>query len=256
MSAAIEISGVSKWFGRVHALDGISLTVRNGEFVSIVGPSGCGKTTLLRIVAGLEESTTGYVRVSGDSPQEACRRHQIGVAFQRPALEPSRNAVDNVELTLEVTKVRNGLVTRNVLRDFGLDEESLTKYPHQLSGGMQQRVDLACALVHNPAVLLLDEPFGPLDEITREAMGEWLGGILTQSHQAVLFVTHSVDEAVLLSDRVTVLSKGPGKIVGDLAINLPRPRNRALRTKEAFLRNVIAVREVLYSTMNREGEND
>lgn len=249
---AIELSSVSKWFGPVQALDQVSLAVREGEFVSLVGPSGCGKTTLLRIVAGLEEPTTGYVRVNGDSPLKACQKHQIGVAFQRPALVASRTSISNVRLTLEVTGSGDGLSPEGLLEDFGLDEESLQKYPHQLSGGMQQRVDLACAIVHNPKMLLLDEPFGPLDEITREIMGEWLGQILRATPKAVLFVTHSVDEAVLLSDRIVVLSPQPGRVVGILDVGLSHPRTRETRIHEGFLKKVAATREALYSAMNKE----
>lgn len=252
MSNAIELVNVSKQFGPIPALDNINLTIQEGEFVSIVGPSGCGKTTLLRIVAGLEKPTQGEVRVNGDSPKMACQKRQIGVAFQRPALVASRTALQNVELTIGITGVGGGLSAQRILTDFGLDPASHDKYPHQLSGGMQQRVDLACAIVHNPEVLLLDEPFGPLDELTREMMGEWLGGILNVTTKTVLFITHNVDEAVLLSDRVVILSRQPGRIAGIRKINLKRPRTREMRTHEGFLAEVANVRRVLNRVM-KEG---
>jgi NitT/TauT family transport system ATP-binding protein len=253
---AIEVLGVAKWFGSLQALSRIDLTVQEGEFVSLVGPSGCGKTTLLRIVAGLEEPTEGTVLVVGVSPREACKNHSIGVAFQQPALVPSRTARRNVDLTRLVTGTTGVMVPADMLLAFGLDRASLDKYPHQLSGGMQQRVDLACAMIHNPDVLLLDEPFGPLDEQTREIMGEWLGGVLAESRQAVLFVTHSVEEAVLLSDRVLVMSTCPARFAGCVEIDLPFPRSRSLRTTSTFLDYVIRVREILYTTMDGQVDGE
>ncbi|MEZ4832400.1 MAG: ABC transporter ATP-binding protein [Caldilineaceae bacterium] len=230
--SAIQFLSVGKRFGQIEALQSVDLTVKPGEFVSLIGPSGCGKTTLLRLVAGLEDATSGDVKVDGDSPHVACRHHKIGVAFQRAALLASRTALANVRLTLEITGRRNALSPADVLTDFGLGE-FLNHYPHQLSGGMQQRVNIASALVHDPPILLLDEPFGALDELTRESMGEWLGNVLAKTTKTVLFVTHSVEEAAILSDRVVVLS----------ALSGPHRRNsrhrstvctRALRTDEAF----------------------
>ncbi|MCK4417942.1 MAG: ABC transporter ATP-binding protein [Candidatus Latescibacteria bacterium] len=252
MSAVIELSGVSKWFGPVQALDDVSLTVWEGEFVSLIGPSGCGKTTLLRIVAGLEEPTRGEVQVNDDLPLVACRKHQIGVAFQQTALVASRTALSNVQLTLEIVGCENSMSPEKVLQDFGLGK-FLQSYPYQLSGGMQQRVNIACALVHNPRVLLLDEPFGALDELTREAMGVWLSQILAGTEQTVLFVTHSVEEAVALSDRVIVLSHRPGRIVGTVGVEFPRPCSRETRMEGSFLRKVAKVRQALYSVLNKEG---
>ena len=241
----IEFSRVSKQFGEVEALDGVSLTINDGEFVTLIGPSGCGKTTMLRIAAGLEEPSAGEVKVNGDTPKNACREHQIGVAFQRPALLASRTALRNVGMTLEITGREGALSPGELLTDFGLGEFH-HHYPHQLSGGMQQRVNIAGALVHDPAILLLDEPFGALDELTRESMGEWLGGVLGRSSKTVIFVTHSVEEATILSDRVVVLSARPGRIAEVIEIALPRPRSKAFRTDENFLREVARVRSSLY----------
>lgn len=242
---AIEFLKVDKQFGQVEALQEVSLTVKDGEFVSLIGPSGCGKTTMLRIAAGLEEPSGGEVRVNGDTPRNACRQHQIGVAFQRPALLASRSALRNVGMTLEITGQEGALSPAELLTDFGLGEFH-HHYPHQLSGGMQQRVNIAAALVHDPSILLLDEPFGALDELTREAMGEWLGGVLSSSTKTVIFVTHSVEEATILSDRVVVLSARPGRIAEVIEIGLPKPRSTVVRTDEYFLREVARVRSSLY----------
>ena len=241
----IEFSQVNKRFGNIEALQEVSLTVQDGEFVTLIGPSGCGKTTMLRIAAGLEEPSGGEVRVNGDTPRNACRQHQIGVAFQRPALLASRSALSNVKMTLEITGREGALSPDELLTDFGLGEFH-HHYPHQLSGGMKQRVNIAAALVHNPAILLMDEPFGALDELTREAMGEWLGGVLSRSAKTVIFVTHSVEEATILSDRVVVLSARPGRIAEIIQVGLPRPRSRTARTDENFLREVARVRTSLY----------
>ncbi len=258
---AIEFTRVSKRFGHVAALQDVSLSVQEGEFLSLIGPSGCGKTTMLRIAAGLELPTAGEVLVDGDTPQNACRLHRIGVAFQRPALLASRTALGNVRMTLEITGRADALSPDDLLTDFGLGEFQ-HHYPHQLSGGMRQRVNIAAALVHNPPILLLDEPFGALDELTRESMSEWLGGVLSRSAKTVIFVTHSVEEATILSDRVAVLSARPGRISEIIDIELPGfrveraddvellggspVRSRAIRTDENFLREVARVRSSLY----------
>jgi len=170
---AISFSGVGKRFRETQVLQDVTLLVGEGEFISLIGPSGCGKTTLLRLIAGLETTSDGEVCVFGASPSQASRRHEIGVAFQRPALLPSRTALGNVELTLEITGKEKSLDPRQLLADFGLGD-FMQHYPHQLSGGMQQRVNIACAMVHNPRILLMDEPFGALDELTRESLGDWL----------------------------------------------------------------------------------
>lgn len=247
--SAIELEGIQKCFGSVQALGTINLRVDQGEFVSLIGPSGCGKTTLLRIIAGLESPSNGTVRVNGDSPRAASKRHQIGYASQRPALVPPLTALQNVRLTLDVTGARNGLAPEDLLRQFGLGE-FLHHYPGQLSGGMQQRVNIAAAVVHHPALLLLDEPFGALDALTRDSMGEWLAKIIAASGQTVVFVTHSVEEAVLLSNRVVVLSARPGKIAECVSIAFSQARTRHLKTDDTFLDEVRRVRALLYQEMN------
>lgn len=244
---AIAVEHLTKVYGaEVEALRAINLAIAPGEFVALIGPSGCGKTSLLRIIAGLEPSTKGRVAICGETPQEACRRGRVGVAFQAPALVESRTARRNVELTLEITGAAPQRSVEELLRQFGIGD-FMDRYPHELSGGMRQRVNIACALVHDPAVLLLDEPFGALDELTRDLLGEWLSGILNVGVQTGVLVTHSVDEAVLLSDRVVILSPRPGRIAEIVPVPWPRPRRRALRGEESFLRLVAEVRRKLYA---------
>jgi NitT/TauT family transport system ATP-binding protein len=246
---AITLKGVTKQFGRICALDNVSLDIHEGSFVSLVGPSGCGKTTILRIVAGLEHTTAGEVKIFANSPLLARQKHDLGVAFQRPALIPNRTALQNVRLTNEITKGNNGLSPEKLLMDFGLGQFQ-EHYPHQLSGGMQQRVNIACAVAHNPRVLLLDEPFGALDELTRESMMDWLGGVLAHNPKTVLFVTHNVEEAIFLSDYVVVLSPRPGQIHAQFCIDFPRPRTRELRVSQEFLSCLGEVRQSLYQIVN------
>ncbi len=255
MQTALTLINVTKRFGNDQnstlALDGITLDILKGELVSFIGPSGCGKTTLLRIVAGLDCQTSGEVMIFGESPHQLQQRHEIGVAFQRPTIEPSRTALQDVELTLEVTDPRNRdrSKARELLVAFGLTD-ALHKYRHELSGGMQQRVSIAAALVHNPSLLLLDEPFGALDLITRDVMAEWLSSVLLETPKTVLFVTHSVDEAVMLSDRIVIITPRPGKIYREVCVNLEKPRNRHMKTSNAFSRTAKEVYESLYDVMN------
>ncbi len=246
---AVQIERVGKRFGSVQVLDGVSLQVAEGEFVALLGPSGCGKTTLLRLLAGLETLTAGTISIGGTSALEARRRQEIGVAFQRPALVPSRTALSNVEMTLEICRRAEVLSPRRLLQEFGLGQ-FMHHYPHQLSGGMQQRVNIACALVHHPQLLLLDEPFGALDELTRETMCEWLGGVLAKSRQTAVLVTHSVEEAVTLADRVVVLSPHPGRIHEIITIELERPRVAWVGAE--FLDEVARVRQALRETVRGE----
>ena len=246
---AVQIEGVDKCFGSVQVLDGISLQVAEGEFVALLGASGCGKTTLLRLLAGLETLTGGTISIEGTSALEARRRQEIGVAFQRPALVPSRTALGNVELTLEICRRPEVLSPPRLLQEFGL-RQFMHHYPHQLSGGMQQRVNIACALVHHPRLLLLDEPFGALDELTRETMCEWLGGVLAKTRQTAVLVTHSVEEAVTLADRVVVLSPHPGRIHEIITVELERPRVAWVGSE--FLDEVARVRRALRETVRAE----
>ena len=249
---AVEVSQVVKRFGGkagavATVLADVDLTVGAGEFVALTGASGCGKTTLLRLLAGLEEPTSGIVRVLGQSPSEACRRRQIGVAFQHPALVPSRTALENVRLTLEIVgrdRDRPSADPAKLLEDFGLGK-FLHHYPHQLSGGMRQRVNIACALVHSPRLLLLDEPFGALDELTRASMMDWLADILRRTGQTAVLVTHNIEEAVCLSDRIAVLGRRPGRIVETVPVRLARPRPEATPATTDILRVVAETRAIV-----------
>ena len=224
------------------ALEGVDLTVGDGEFVALVGPSGCGKSTLLRILAGLIEPSAGSVRIHGEAPQRARRSHAIGLVTQDPGLLPWRTVEGNVALPLEVTGATAdvpALLGRVGIADFA------AYHPRELSGGMRQRVALARALAHGPQLLLMDEPFGSLDEFSREEMGLELLRIWERDRISVLFVTHSIREAVLLSDRVLVMSPQPGRIVAELAVTFDRPRSQELDQTAQFAELVLATRRAV-----------
>jgi NitT/TauT family transport system ATP-binding protein len=234
----VEFAGLEKRYetrdGAVLALDGVSFSVTKGEFVSIVGPSGCGKSTLLKIALGVIPYSGGAVRLSG--APVAGPQLGAGMVFQTAALPPWRRIVDNVLLPIEIlNKPRRDYVGKahQLLAMVGLKGFE-RKLPNELSGGMQQRVSICRALIHDPDLLLMDEPFGALDALTREIMQTELLRIWAETHKTVLFVTHSIDEAVLLSDRVIVMSARPGKVAEDLAIDLPRPRGAAARALARF----------------------
>jgi NitT/TauT family transport system ATP-binding protein len=255
-STAVEVTGVSRVFpGRrrhqqVVALEDVHLSVDEGEFVSLIGPSGCGKSTLLRIIADLDTPTTGTVSVFGKSTQQARRDQDYGIAFQQAGLLPWRTVTANVELPLEIHAADKRARRRRVaelLELVGL-EEFAKSYPDQLSGGMQQRVAIARALAESPKLLLMDEPFGALDEITRERMQAELVRICAETRAAVVFVTHSIPEAAFLSDRVVVMSQRPGKIV-DVVQSGPGAgarRDDAYRDAAGFFHTVAHVRELLH----------
>jgi len=248
--AAVSIWNVEKHFGSRRVLGPIQLEIREGEIVSWIGTSGCGKTTLLRVLAGLVDPSKGKVLIGDTTPQDARRRQEIGVAFQRPALVPSRTAIQNVQMTLEICRRVDGLDPKQLLVDFGLGQ-FMHHYPHQLSGGMQQRVNIACAMVHRPRLLLLDEPFGALDELTRASMSSWLARILEANRQTAVLVTHSVEEAVNLSDRVCIFSRS-GMIAQIVPIELPRPRPPL--DHENVLQESAQLRKTLYRVLQSEGE--
>jgi NitT/TauT family transport system ATP-binding protein len=237
----IVVQGVSKVFSgaglEITALVGIDLAVEQGQFVSILGPSGCGKSTLLRIVGGLLPPSSGTVAVNGKSPAAAQRNKEIGFVFQSPALLPWRTVLQNVELPLEVNRAANRAVgpSSAALLDLVGLGAFRDSYPHQLSGGMQQRVAIARALVFSPDILLMDEPFGALDEITRAAMRYELLRIWEQATSTVVFVTHSIAEAIILSDFVVVVARQPGRIREVVPIDLPRPRDEAMEYGARFL---------------------
>lgn len=228
--------------GTVTALDNIDLAIPRGSFLTLLGPSGCGKSTLLRVMADLVEPSSGRVSVLGGTPQAAREARQIGFVFQDPALLAWRTVLQNVTLPLEVGggKALPGARSPQELLDLVGLAGWEGAYPHELSGGMRQRVAIARALVSGPRLLLMDEPFGALDAMTRDDMALELLRIWGESDLArdarktVLFVTHSIPEAVFLSDRVLVMSARPGRIAADLRIDLPRPRTVELRASEAF----------------------
>jgi NitT/TauT family transport system ATP-binding protein len=219
---------------RVPAIDGLSLSVERGEFVSLVGPSGCGKTTFLKIVAGLISPTAGTVRVEGQPVRDTGRDRAM--VFQEASLLPWFSVARNVAYGLECQGIR-GREARDRSQPF-IDMVGLggfeRHFPHELSGGMQQRANLARALVVDPRVLLMDEPFAALDAQTREVMQAELLDIWSQSRKTVLFITHQIGEAVYLSDRVIVLSARPGRVLADIAIDIPRPRELAVKRSDAF----------------------
>ncbi|HET9046647.1 MAG TPA: ABC transporter ATP-binding protein [Casimicrobiaceae bacterium] len=218
-----------------RALDPIDLTVATGEFVAIVGPSGCGKSTLLRLVAGLIAASAGSVVLFGDAVTRA--QTALGIVFQSPVLLEWRTILDNVLLQLEL----RGLDPKPgreralaLLASVGLGEFA-DRYPRELSGGMRQRAAIVRALIHDPPLLLMDEPFGALDALTREQMRVDLETLWMSTRKTVVFITHSVDEAVLLADRVVVMSPRPGRIERMLAVDLPRPRGLEARRAPAFI---------------------
>jgi NitT/TauT family transport system ATP-binding protein len=248
----IDIQNVSKTFGdnrqsQTLALQDVSLSVHVGEFVSIVGPSGCGKSTLLRIMADLISPTQGMLTVNSKTPHQARLDRDYGIVFQSPTLYEWRTVLKNVELPLEImhaAKEAWKARAARMLEMVGL-EEFQHHYPWQLSGGMQQRVSIARALAFDPSLLLMDEPFGALDEFTRERLNMELLNIWEKTHKTVVFVTHSIAEAVFLSTRVIVMTPRPGKIAAVIAIDLPYPRSFETRESEHFFELVTVVRETL-----------
>jgi len=234
----IDIRAVAKTYesdsGPVPALSSISLRIERGEFVSLLGPSGCGKTTLMMLVAGLASPSQGEVRIANkpvDKPYT-----DLGIVFQSAELLDWRTALQNVLLQMEIRKLRVGDyvdTARGLLDSVGLSGFE-DKYPDELSGGMRQRVALCRALVHDPEILLMDEPFGALDAMTRDQMNIDVQHMWLEKRKTAILVTHSIDEAVFMSDRVIVMSKRPGSVVEDIPIDLPRPRPLEVRNTPAF----------------------
>ena len=250
---AILCRGVEKVYEtiegeRVHALQDIELAVSEGEFVSVVGPSGCGKSTLLRLVAGTLAATRGEISLRG-VPVTGPRR-DIGIVFQTATLLPWRNVLQNTMLPVEVQGLDRtvfGERARNLIRMVGLGGFE-RKYPFELSGGMQQRVSITRALVHDPAVLLMDEPFGALDALTREHMNLDLQRIWATARKTVLLITHSISEAVFLSDRVLVMSARPGRMIAEFRVGFERPRSLEIMGTPPFGRLVTEIRRHLATT--------
>ncbi|MFT8710624.1 ABC transporter ATP-binding protein [Komagataeibacter rhaeticus] len=253
----VHIAGLGKTYAGadglpVQALDGIDLSIGRGQFTCVVGPSGCGKSTLLRILAGVMPAGSGTIEIAGrrlDGPSR-----DVGVVFQSPVLLPWRNILSNVMVPAEVQKLPAD-DARARARDL-LDMVGLTgfahRYPGELSGGMQQRVGLCRALVHNPSLLLMDEPFGALDAMTRETMNLELLRIWHEKDATVLLITHSIPEAVFLADQVVVMAAQPGRIVANYPIDLPRPRRLDMFSTPAFGAHVRRIR----SHFNSRGEID
>ena len=231
--------------GPVYALSKINLDVAEGEFVSLIGPSGCGKTTLLRAIADLEKSSSGALTVNGMTPEQARLARAYGYVFQAPALYPWRTVERNVGLPLEIMGIDDqaARIQRN------LDLVNLTgfekKFPWQLSGGMQQRVSIARALAFDPKLLLMDEPFGALDEIVRDKLNQQLLELWDHTGKTVVFVTHSIPEAVFLSTKIVVMSPRPGRIIDVIETGLPRKRTLDFRETPEFLKIAHRVREGL-----------
>jgi NitT/TauT family transport system ATP-binding protein len=248
---AVDISGVNLVFQTadtpVYALADVNLTIPRGEFVSFIGPSGCGKTTLLRVIADLQQVTGGEVRVNGVSPQTARLDRAYGYVFQAPALYPWRSILRNITLPLEIIGLPKAERLARAKRV--LDLVNLTgfekKFPWQLSGGMQQRVSIARALSVDPELLLMDEPFGALDEIIRDHLNEQLLDLWRRTGKTLLFVTHSIPEAVFLSTKIVVMSPRPGRIIDVIDSNLPRDRKLDIRETPEFVAIAHRVREGL-----------
>jgi NitT/TauT family transport system ATP-binding protein len=251
--AAIAIRGVTKRFatrrGEHHALGPIDIDVAPGEFVSIIGPSGCGKSTTMLIAAGLVPASTGHVEIAGrrlDRPLT-----DVGIVFQDHLLLDFRTAIDNVMLQQQIRRLdRRATLARAaaLFARLGLTGAE-DRYPRQLSGGMRQRVSIVRALVHEPSVLLMDEPFGALDAITRTQLRHDLERLWLDTRKTVLFITHSIEEAIGLSDRVLVMSRGPGRIVDEIRVDLPRPRPVHLGHYPEF----VAYADRIYATFEKLG---
>ena len=239
--------------GPVHALKDVNLSIEKGDFVSFIGPSGCGKTTLLRVIAGLEQATGGSVTVNGMSPEEARRSRAYGYVFQAAGLYPWRTISGNVKLPLEIMGFDRAEQIRRVKNVLELvDLEGFEKkFPWQLSGGMQQRASIARALAFDADILLMDEPFGALDEIVRDHLNEQLLKLWARTQKTIGFVTHSIPEAVYLSTRIVVMSPRPGRITDVIESPLPRDRPLDIRDSKEFIEVAHRVREGL-----RAGHSD
>jgi NitT/TauT family transport system ATP-binding protein len=244
----VEIGGVSKQFGQTTALQGIDLEIGEREFVSLIGPSGCGKSTLLRIIGDLIDPSSGTVVVNGKSARQARRDRDYGIVFQDPVLYDWRTVAKNVALPLEMARWPRQKRNERVREMLDLVElQGFESHrPWQLSGGMQQRVSIARALSFDPALLLMDEPFGALDEMTRERLNIELLKIWEASGSTIVFVTHSIAEAVFVSTRVVVMSPRPGRISEVIPIDLPQPRTATTREEPHFFELVTRVREALH----------
>lgn len=250
-ASVIDIRGLSLTFetndGPVQALSNIDLDVKRGDFVSFIGPSGCGKTTLLRVIADLEQPTGGSITVNGVSPEEARQARAYGYVFQAAALYPWRTIARNVALPLEIMGLPRAERERRIADNLALVNLAgfEKKYPWQLSGGMQQRASIARALAVEPELLLMDEPFGALDEIVRDHLNEQLLKLWAKTQKTVVFVTHSIPEAVFLSTKIVVMSPRPGRVTDIIDCGFPRDRTLDIRETPEFLEVAARVRNGL-----------
>lgn len=253
MSAGISLDGLGKSFGSLAVVQPLTMQIQPGSFVSIIGPSGCGKSTLLRLIAGLEPPTSGSVTIDGAAPATARRAKRLAIVPQQPGLLPWRTVAHNADLLLAINSRATPAAHPNpraLLSEVGLDE-FVDAFPHELSGGMQQRVALVRAFALGAPLVLMDEPFAALDEITRAEMRSLLARMLDRHPATVVFVTHSIDEAVFLSDRVVVCSPRPAEIAADVAIPLPRPRAEGLEDTDEYAALCVELRHHLRKAMQR-----
>jgi NitT/TauT family transport system ATP-binding protein len=244
----VGMTFVSRAGTSTTVLEDLSLDIAPGSFVTLLGPSGCGKSTLLKILGGILEPTSGEVAIGGTPAAEAVRRKEIGLVLQRPALLPWMTAHENVMLLREIAKGDRKAAARAA--DEALELVGLTdaakRLPHELSGGMAQRVSIARALAMEPTILLMDEPFGALDAITRDSMNEALASIWAATGKTVVFVTHSISEAIFLSDTVHVMGLNPGRVIDSAEIKIPRPRTEESIATEEFAAHSIKLRDELH----------
>jgi NitT/TauT family transport system ATP-binding protein len=245
----IDLAGVSKSFGRgrntVHAVDDVSLSVGHNEFVSVLGPSGCGKSTLMLLIAGLAKASSGAISLNG-RPVTGPRRTN-GIVFQNPVLLPWRTVLDNVLLPIDLMGERPDAYIDHAyeLLEMAGIADYANRLPHELSGGMRQRAGICRALIQNPTLLLMDEPFSALDAMTRDDMNLELLRLWERDRKTVIFITHSISEAIFLSDRVVVMSKRPARVIEDIAISLPRPRSVEMQESAQFTQLRARIRKLI-----------